>query len=58
MSTPTYTAPPWVLLTQAHADKAELALAQRAVAKDIADAAHDDVACLCRQTHRKEARHG
>lgn len=51
---PAIPVPPWVLLVQAHADKAELDLAQRAVAKDIADAAYDDVAGPRRQTHRRE----
>lgn len=56
MTTPAYTAPPWVLLMQAHADQAEIDHAQRAVAKDIADAAYDDVRGPRSQTHRGEPR--
>lgn len=58
MPAPTYTAPPWVLLAQAHADRAEIDLAQRAVARDIANAAYDDVIGPRPQTHRKENPNG
>lgn len=42
--------PPWMAMLQAHADQAQA----RLDARDIANAAHDDVIGPRPQTHRKE----
>lgn len=47
-------APPWVRMLQAHADEAERDLATRAVSRDIARAAYEDVVGPHQQTHRKD----